>query len=188
MRPTREEAEKAVETLLRWCGENPQREGLRDTPKRVVKAMQEFFAGYEMCAKSVLSTIFEEVSDYNEPILVRNISFHSHCEHHMVPIIGKAHISYLPNKKVVGLSKLARLVDIFAKRLQTQESLTAQIAEALMTHLQPNGVAVLLEAEHMCMAMRGVKKSGSTTITTSFQGEYERDEKLTQRFLDLLKI
>ncbi|MDN5248761.1 MAG: GTP cyclohydrolase I FolE [Alphaproteobacteria bacterium] len=188
MRPTRIEAEKAVETLLLWSGENPAREGLKDTPKRVVKSMQEFFAGYSMEASAVLTTVFEEVANYTDPILVRNISFYSHCEHHMVPIIGKAHISYLPNKKVVGLSKIARLVDIFAKRLQTQESLTAQIAEALMQHLQPKGVAILIEAEHMCMAMRGVKKTGSTTITTHFQGEYTSDPKLKQSFLDLLKL
>lgn len=188
MRPTREEAEKAIEVLLLWSGENPNREGLIETPKRVVKAFEEFFSGYHMCAKTVLNTVFEEVADYNEPILVRDISFFSHCEHHMVPIIGKAHISYLPDKKVVGLSKLARLIDIFAKRLQTQESLTAQIAEALMQHLQPKGVAILIEAEHMCMAMRGVKKQGSITITTSFQGEYNSNNDLAQRFLHLLKI
>ena len=173
-RPSREEAEAAVRTLLRWAGENPDREGLLDTPKRVVKAYEELFQGYNQSAQDILGTVFEEVSGYNDPVLVKDIPFYSHCEHHMVPIIGKAHVAYMPDGRVVGLSKIPRVVDVFARRLQTQESITAEIADALYTYLKPRGVAVLIEAEHMCMAMRGVKKQGSTTITATYRGSYQK--------------
>jgi len=172
-RPTAAEAEAAVRTLLLWIGEDLTREGLLKTPARVVKAYQELFGGYHQSVDDILGTVFEDVSGYDEPVLVRDISFFSHCEHHMVPIIGKAHIAYLPKGKVVGLSKISRLVDMFAKRLQTQEAMTAQIADALQNTLKPEGVAVILEAEHLCMSMRGIKKQGSTTITSAYSGAYK---------------
>ena len=186
-RPSREEAEAAVRTLLRWAGENPDREGLVDTPKRVVKAYEEMFSGYSLSPEQILGTVFDEVSGYNEPVLVRDIPFYSHCEHHMVPIIGKAHIAYLPDGRVVGLSKIPRVVDVFAKRLQTQESITAQIADALQKFLKPRGVAVLIEAEHMCMAMRGVKKQGSTTITATYRGFYKDSVEAQASFLKMVR-
>lgn len=186
-RPSREEAEDAVRTLLLWAGENPQREGLINTPKRVTKAYGELFAGYGQSVEEILGTVFEEVSGYNEPVLVKDIPFFSHCEHHMVPIIGKAHVAYMPDGKVVGLSKIPRVVDVFARRLQTQESITAQVANALNDHLKPRGVAVLIEAEHMCMAMRGVQKQGSTTITATFRGAYENNENAQANFMMLLR-
>lgn len=186
-RPSREEAEAAVRTLLRWAGENPDREGLLDTPKRVVKAYEELFQGYNQSAQDILGTVFEEVSGYNDPVLVKDIPFYSHCEHHMVPIIGKAHIAYMPDGRVVGLSKIPRVVDVFARRLQTQESITAQIADALYTYLKPRGVAVLIEAEHMCMAMRGVKKQGSTTITATYRGSYQNDVKSQANFMMMIR-
>lgn len=186
-RPSREEAEAAVRTLLRWVGENPDREGLVDTPKRVVKAYEEMFSGYSLSPEQILGTVFDEVSGYNEPVLVRDIPFYSHCEHHMVPIIGKAHIAYLPDGRVVGLSKIPRVVDVFAKRLQTQESITAQIADALQKFLKPRGVAVLIEAEHMCMAMRGVKKQGSTTITATYRGFYKDNVEAQASFLKMVR-
>lgn len=186
-RPSREEAEAAVRTLLRWAGENPDREGLVDTPKRVVKAYEEMFSGYSLSPEQILGTVFDEVSGYNEPVLVRDIPFYSHCEHHMVPIIGKAHIAYLPDGRVVGLSKIPRVVDVFAKRLQTQESITAQIADALQNFLKPRGVAVLIEAEHMCMAMRGVKKQGSTTITATYRGFYKDNVEAQASFLKMVR-
>lgn len=179
-KPSREEAEAAVQTLLRWIGEDPTREGLLDTPKRVVKAYEELYAGYDMDPDEELCRTFEQVSGYSGAVTIRDIPFFSHCEHHMVPIIGKAHVSYLPDGKVVGLSKIARVVDIFAKRLQTQESMTAQVSNSITEALQPKGVAVVIEAEHMCMSMRGIKKQGSVTVTSSFTGEYENntDEQL----------
>lgn len=186
-RPSREEAEAAVHTLLRWAGENPDREGLLDTPKRVVKAYEELFQGYNQSAQDILGTVFEEVSGYNDPVLVKDIPFYSHCEHHMVPIIGKAHVAYMPDGRVVGLSKIPRVVDVFARRLQTQESITAEIADALYTYLKPRGVAVLIEAEHMCMAMRGVKKQGSTTITATYRGSYQNDVKSQANFMMMIR-
>ncbi len=186
-RPSREEAEAAVRTLLRWAGENPDREGLLDTPKRVVKAYEELFQGYNQSAQDILGTVFEEVSGYNDPVLVKDIPFYSHCEHHMVPIIGKAHVAYMPDGRVVGLSKIPRVVDVFARRLQTQESITAEIADALYTYLKPRGVAVLIEAEHMCMAMRGVKKQGSTTITATYRGSYQNDVKSQANFMMMIR-
>ncbi len=186
-RPTQQEAEDAVRTLLKWAGEDIEREGLLDTPKRVAKAYKELFAGYNMDPESVLGTTFEEVAGYNDMVLINNISFHSHCEHHMVPIIGKAHVAYLPDGKVVGLSKIARVVDIFARRLQTQESMTAQIAHCIQKKLSPLGVAVFVEAEHMCMAMRGVRKQGSTTTTMTFTGKFETDAAAQARFMSMIR-
>lgn len=186
-RPSREEAEAAVRTLLRWAGDNPDREGLLETPRRVVKAYEEFFRGYGESPDEVLSRVFEEVEGYNDLVLVRDIPFTSHCEHHVVPFIGKAHIAYYPTSGVVGLSKLARLVDVFAKRLQTQEAMTAQIAESIETHLDPRGVAVLVEAEHMCMSMRGVLKQGSSTVTVQFSGVFQDDPAQQAHFYTLLR-
>jgi GTP cyclohydrolase I len=186
--PTREEAEAAVRVLLRWSGDDPTREGLRDTPKRVVKAFEEFFSGYKADAADVLSRVFEEVHGYDDLVLVRDIPFSSHCEHHMVPFFGMAHIGYYPSDSgVVGLSKLARLVDIYAKRLQTQEALTAQIIGAIDRHLRPRGCAVMLEAQHLCMSMRGVGKNGAETVTTQFTGIFRDDPTEQVRFLTLLR-
>ncbi|GAA5104956.1 GTP cyclohydrolase I FolE [Bartonella jaculi] len=181
--PSFEEVETAIRTLLLWMGENPNREGLLETPKRVAKAYRNLFTGYSKSVEEILGTVFEEVSGYNEAVIVKDLSFYSHCEHHMIPIVGKAHIAYLPDTKIVGLSKIARVVDVFSRRLQTQEAMTAQIADALEVHLKPRGVAVLIEAEHMCMAMRGVQKQGATTITTSFHGSYEKDKVAQTNFM-----
>lgn len=185
-RPSREEAEAAVRTLLRWAGDNPNREGLRDTPKRVVKAYEEFFSGYDEDPLAVLNRTFEEVEGYDDIVMLRDIALESHCEHHMVPILGKAHIAYLPNKRVVGISKIARVVEIFAKRLQTQETMTAQIANALEEGLQPRGVAVLIDAKHQCMTTRGVRKPDVATITTRFTGVF-REERYERRFMELIR-
>ncbi|QXX73722.1 GTP cyclohydrolase I FolE [Methylovirgula sp. HY1] len=186
--PTREEAEAAVRTLISWAGEDPNREGLRDTPQRVVKAYEEFFAGYRDDASDVLARVFREVEGYDDLVLVRDIAFSSHCEHHMVPFVGRAHIAYYPGEDgVVGLSKLARLVDVFARRLQTQEALTAQIIGAIEQYLRPRGCAVMIEAEHMCMSMRGVMKQGSTTITNQFTGVFRDDPSEQVRFLSLIR-
>lgn len=186
-RPSREEAEAAVEVLLRWAGDDPAREGLRDTPKRVVKAYEELYRGYREDGPALLETVFEEVEGYDDLVLVRDIPFTSHCEHHMVPFFGRAHIAYYPSQGVVGLSKLARLVDVYARRLQTQEALTAQIIQTMTQVLKPRGAAVMIEAEHMCMSMRGVQKQGSTTVTTQFAGLF-RDEPAEQaRFFTLLR-
>lgn len=186
-KPSKQEAEDAVRTLLRYIGEDPEREGLVDTPKRVIKAYGEMFGGYKESVEDVLGRTFEEVHGYDDMVMVRDIPFFSHCEHHMVPIIGKAHIGYLPDGKVLGLSKIARTVDIFAKRLQTQESMTSQIARAIDETLLPRGVAVLLEADHMCMAMRGVKKIGSSTMTTTFTGVFKTDPREQARFMSMLR-
>ncbi len=186
-RPTQAEAEDAVRVLLSWAGDDPTREGLLDTPKRVAKAYRELFSGYDLDAKDVLGTFFEEVGGYDDIILVRDIPFFSHCEHHMVPIIGKAHVAYLPNGRVLGLSKIARVVEIFGRRLQTQETMTAQIASAIDTTLKPRGVAVMIDAEHMCMSMRGVQKQGSTTLTTSFTGAFKKDPAEQARFMSMVR-
>ena len=186
-RPTREEAEAAVRTLIRWTGDNPDREGLLDTPQRVVNAYREMFSGYDMDPHEVLGRTFEEVAGYDDIVLVKDIAFHSHCEHHMVPIIGKAHVAYLPDGRVLGLSKIARVVDIFAQRLQTQESITAQIASTIDEALSPRGVAVMIEAEHMCMAMRGIRKQGSTTLTTTFTGSFRNDPQEQARFISMVR-
>lgn len=187
IRPTKAEAEAAVKTLLLWLGEDPSREGLIETPKRVAKAYKELFSGYGQSPEEELGTVFEEVAGYKDMVLIKDINFFSHCEHHMVPIIGKAHIGYLPNGSVVGLSKIARVVDMFAHRLQTQESMTAQIAHSIQNILKPLGVAVLIEAEHMCMAMRGIRKQGSTTLTTTFTGAFEADISNQVRFMTMLR-
>lgn len=186
-RPSREEAEAAVRTLIRWAGDDPAREGLRDTPGRLAKAFEEFYAGYAQDAAALLARTFEEVEGYGEMVLVRDIPFQSHCEHHMVPFVGTAHVAYYPSRGVVGLSKLARVVDVFARRLQTQETMTVQIAEAIDESLEPRGVAVMLEAEHMCMSMRGVRKQGAVTVTTHFTGVFREDSGEQVRFLTLLR-
>lgn len=182
-RPSREEAEAAVDVLLRWIGEDPQREGLIDTPRRVVKAYEEIYGGYSQEVAGILSRTFEEVAGYDEMVLLRDIDFTSHCEHHMVPIIGKAHVAYLPSGRVLGLSKIPRVIDAYARRLQTQEALTEQIAAVIDGALTPRGVAVMLEAEHMCMSMRGIRTKGSTTVTTSFYGAFREDKVEQSRFI-----
>ena len=186
-RPSREEAEAAVRTLIRWAGDDPTREGLIDTPKRVVKAYRELFEGYDQDSSKILDKVFEEVAGYDDMVLVREIPFASHCEHHMVPFVGHAHIAYYPSDGVVGLSKLARLVDVYARRLQTQETMTAEIVEAMVDSLNPRGVAVMIEAEHMCMSMRGVRKQGSTTITTRFTGIFKDDPAEQVRFMSMVR-
>jgi GTP cyclohydrolase I len=186
-RPTREEAEAAVRVLLRWAGDNPAREGLLDTPKRVVKAYDELFKGYTQDAEAQLSTVFEEVEGYDDMVLVKDIPFTSHCEHHMVPFVGKAHVAYFPAEGVVGLSKLARVVEVFARRLQTQETMTAQITDTIDNALKPRGIAVLIEAEHMCMSMRGVQKQGASTITTRFTGAFRDDPAEQARFFSMVR-
>ena len=185
--PTREEAEAAVRTLLRWAGDDPRREGLAETPRRVARAFEELFAGYRENPAAILDRVFEEVEGYGDIVLVRDIPFASHCEHHMVPFIGCAHVAYFPSSGVVGLSKLARVVDAFARRLQTQEALTVQIAETIDEALKPRGVAVMLEAEHLRMSMRGVRKIGTGTITTHFTGVFKDDPAEQVRFLTLLR-
>ncbi|HEX8044831.1 GTP cyclohydrolase I FolE [Rhizobium sp. ICMP 5592] len=186
-RPSQKEAEDAVRVLLRWAGDDPQREGLLDTPARVAKAYRELFAGYDMNPEDVLGRTFEEVSGYDDIVLVRDIPFYSHCEHHMVPIIGKAHVGYLPNGRVLGLSKIGRVVEIFGRRLQTQEAMTAQIANAIDDSLRPRGVAVMIEAEHMCMAMRGVQQQGASTLTTTFTGAFKADPAEQVRFMTMVR-
>ena len=185
-RPSREEAEDAVRTLIRWAGDDPLREGLLDTPKRVTKAYMEFFCGYEVDPREILSRTFAEVSNYDEMVVLRNIEFESHCEHHLVPFIGKAHVAYLPDKKVVGISKLARLVDAYSKRLQIQEKLTAEIANALNDILQPKGVGVIVEASHQCMTTRGVHKRGVSMQTSHMIGRFRSDPRTRQEFLSLI--
>ena len=185
-RPTREEAEAAVRTLLAWAGDDPTREGLLETPGRVTRAYGEFFAGYGQDARTILSKTFKEVGGYDDIVLVKDIPFSSHCEHHMVPFVGKAHIAYLPHDGVVGLSKLARLVEVFARRLQTQENLTAQIIDAINETLNPRGAAVMLEAEHMCMTMRGVRAHGASTVTQRFTGVFAEDRDQQDRFFAMV--
>ncbi len=187
-RPSQAEAEDAVRTLLKWIGEDVDREGLLDTPKRVAKAYGELFSGYDQDPSNELGRTFEEVGGYDDMVLVKDISFHSHCEHHMVPIIGKAHVAYLPDGKVLGLSKIARVVDIYAHRLQTQENMTADIAFAIDEALHPRGVAVMIGAEHMCMAMRGIKKQGSSTVTTCFTGQFRNDPAEQVNFMTMLRL
>lgn len=186
-RPSRAEAEAAVRTLIAWAGDDPDREGLRETPKRVVKAYRELYAGYDLDAREVLQKTFKEVGGYDDIVLVKDIPFASHCEHHMVPFVGKAHIAYLPHDGVIGLSKLARLVEVFARRLQTQENLTTQIIDALNENLNPRGAAVMLEAEHMCMTMRGVMAHGVSTTTHRFTGVFAEDRSEQDRFFAMVK-
>ena len=181
-RPTREEAEAAIRSLLRWAGDDPTREGLIDTPARVARAYEEFFAGYEVDPVALLERTFEETDGYDEIVLLRDIRLESHCEHHMVPIIGRAHVAYLPHQRVVGISKLARVVEAYAKRLQIQEKLTAQIANTIQDVLQPKGVAVIIEAAHQCMTTRGIHKPGVTMVTSRMLGTF-RDNAATRREL-----
>jgi GTP cyclohydrolase IA len=185
-RPTREEAERAVRTLIAWAGEDPMRDGLRDTPRRVLEAYGEYFAGYLGSPFEVLERTFEGFEGYDDFVLVRDIRVESHCEHHMLPMVGIAHVAYLPRDRVAGLSKLARVVDLYAKRLQTQERLTLQIATAIEMVLKPRGVAVVIEARHECMAIRGVHKTGATTITSRFLGAFKTDPGQRKRFMQLV--
>lgn len=185
-RPSREEAEAAVRILIAWAGDDPAREGLLETPKRVAKAYEEIFSGYSKDAAEVLSKVFREIESYDDLVLVKDIPFHSHCEHHMVPFVGTAHIAYYPQDGVVGLSKLARVVDIFARRLQTQETMTAEICQAIDEALHPRGLAVMVEAEHMCMSMRGIRKAGASTTTCQFTGVFRDDPAEQIRFFSML--
>jgi GTP cyclohydrolase I len=185
-RPSRSEAEAAVRTLLAYVGDNPSREGLRDTPRRVVSAFEELYGGYRESAAEVLDRTFGDMGEYDEFVLVRDIPFHSSCEHHMMPFFGRAHVAYIPVGRVVGLSKLARLIDVYSRRLQTQEHLTAQVASAVDDVLKPSGTAVMVEAEHTCMSLRGVEKHGSSTVTTKFMGMF-RDPLQQTRFLSLVR-
>lgn len=185
-RPTREEAEAAVRTLISWAGDDPTREGLRDTPKRVASAYREFFGGYDDDPIKVLERTFEEVHGYDDMVMLRDIRLESHCEHHMVPFLGIAHVAYLPRDRVVGISKLARVVTIFAKRLQTQEKLTAQISSAIQEALQPRGVAVLIDAQHQCMTTRGIHNTDAATITTRFVGVFKEDADYRDRFMQMV--
>ena len=186
-RPSQDAAEEAVRTLLAWAGDNPDREGLLDTPSRVAKAFQEYFSGYDEDPAEALSRTFEDVGGYDDIVMLRDIEFNSHCEHHIAPFIGRAHVAYLPTKAVVGISKLARVVDIYARRLQTQETMTAQIANCIDEQLAPRGVAVMLEAVHTCMSMRGISKRNVTTITTQFTGEFKSNPVLQARFINLVR-
>jgi GTP cyclohydrolase I len=185
-RPSRTEAEAAVRTLIAWAGDDPNREGLKETPGRVADAFEEYFSGYLLDPVDVLSKTFQETGGYDDLVMLRDIRVASHCEHHLAPFLGVAHVAYLPNGRILGLSKIARVVEMFAKRLQTQEALTAQIAEAIENALQPRGVAVLIEAEHQCMSMRGVRQPGVKTITTRFTGALEVDASYRDRFLQMV--
>ena len=177
------EAEEAFKTILTWMGEDPSREGLLETPKRVVKAYKEYFGGYADDPNKILDKTFGDVEGYDDMVVQKNVSVQSHCEHHMAPIIGIAHVAYIPNERVVGLSKLARVVDVFSKRLQTQERLTMQVAKALMTSLDAKGVAVTINAAHQCMTMRGIKKENATTVTNYFLGQFKEDLSIQNRYL-----
>jgi GTP cyclohydrolase I len=186
-RPSREEAEAAVRTLISWAGDNPNREGLIDTPGRVTRAYEEFFEGYNEDPYKELTRTFEEVEGYQDMVMLRDVALESHCEHHMVAILGKAHIAYVPTNKVVGISKLARVLDIYAKRLQTQETMTAQIAETITKALNPAGVAILIDAKHQCMTTRGIKKPDVSTITTQFTGVFRDDPRMEARFMQMIR-
>ena len=185
-RPSQAEAEAAVRTLIEWAGDDPDREGLVDTPNRVVRAYEEFFAGYHEDPVSMLTTTFEETADYNEMIVIRDIRLESYCEHHIVPILGKAHIGYLPANRVVGISKLARVVEVFAKRMQIQETLTAQIAGTIQDVLKPRGVGVVIEAAHQCMTTRGIRKPGVSMVTSRMLGSFRDDPTTRQEFLSIV--
>src|SRR4051812_29184360 len=185
-RPTRAEAESAVATLIRWAGDDPDREGLKSTPNRVVRSYEEFFAGYAQDPEEILRTTFEETEGYDEMVVLKDITFESHCEHHMVPIIGKAYVAYLPNKRVVGISKLVRVVEAYAKRLQIQEKMTAQIANAINDVLKPKGVAVVIDAEHQCMTTRGVEKPGVSMVTSTMLGAFREDPSTRREFLAII--
>ena len=185
-KPTKEQAEAAIKTILEWIGEDSDREGLLDTPKRVVKSFGEFFNGYQVDPEEILKRTFSETEGYDEMIILKDIRIESHCEHHMLPIIGKAHIAYIPDKRVVGISKLARIADAYAKRLQIQEKLTTQIANSINDVLQPKGVAVVIEATHQCMSTRGVHKSGVIMKTSHMLGLFRKDERTRQEFIELV--
>jgi len=185
-KPTREEAKQAIKIMLAWAGDNPNREGLLETPERVVSAYEEFFAGYDMDPDEILNKTFEEVAGYDEMVIVKDVRLESHCEHHMVPFIGRAHVAYIPHKRVVGISKLARIVDVYAKRLQTQETMTAQIADTLQRVLEPKGVAVVIDAAHQCMTTRGVHKSETSTVTSRMLGVFRTDERTRSEFMNLI--
>jgi GTP cyclohydrolase IA len=185
-RPTREDAETAITTLLRWAGDDPNREGLRDTPARVARAFEEWFSGYNEDPEDYLKRTFEEVEGYDEMIVLRDIRFESHCEHHLAPIIGKAHVAYLPTNRVVGISKLARVVEAYARRLQVQEKMNAQIANCIQKVLEPKGVAVVIEAQHQCMTTRGVHKPGVTMVTSTMLGAFRKDPMTRREFLTII--
>ena len=186
-RPTRDQAEAAARTLIAWIGDNPNREGLRETPRRLVKAFEEVFGGYRDSPEDVLDRTFGEIGNFDDLVVVRDIPFYSYCEHHMFPMVGRAHVAYFPVERVVGLSKIARVVDMYARRLQTQEHLTSQILSAIDENLKPRGVAIMIEAEHMCMAMRGVQKQGVSTVTTQFTGVFRDDPDEQIRFFKLVR-
>lgn len=186
-KPSREEAMDAVRTLISWAGDDPSREGLVETPKRVVKAYEEFFAGYNQDPVKVLGKTFSDVKGYDDIVFLRDINIETHCEHHMVPILGKAHVAYLPKNKVVGISKLARVIEIFAKRLQTQETMTMQILNTIDDTLEPYGSAIMIDAKHQCMTTRGINKPNVSTVTTKFSGSFSNDTDLRQRFMQLTK-
>ena len=185
-RPTRAEAETAIHTLLRWAGDDPAREGLRDTPARVARAFEDWFSGYTQDPEAYLARTFEEVSGYDDMVILKDIRFESHCEHHLAPIIGRAHVGYLPNNKVVGISKLARVVDAFARRLQVQENMNAQIAQCIQKVLEPKGVAVVIEAAHQCMTTRGVHKTGVTMVTSTMLGDFRANDVTRREFLNII--
>ncbi|MEM9059928.1 MAG: GTP cyclohydrolase I FolE [Pseudomonadota bacterium] len=185
-RPSEDEARAAVRTLLRWAGDDPDREGLLDTPDRVIRAYGEWFAGYEQDPVDMLQRTFEEVDGYDEMVVLRDIRFESYCEHHMAPIIGKAHVGYIPTDRVVGISKLARLVNVFAKRLQVQEKMTSQVANVLMEVLRPRGVAVVMEGEHHCMSTRGVHRHGVSMVTSTMLGNFREDHRTRKEFMDII--
>jgi len=187
-KPSREEAEKAIRVLLEWAGDDPDREGLIETPKRVVKAYEQFFEGYQQDPEEVLRKTFEEVEGYDEMVIVKDIRLESHCEHHMVPILGVAHVGYIPNNRVVGISKLARIVDIFGKRLQTQETMTSQIANTIQKVLDPKGVAVVIDANHQCMSTRGVHKTTSSTVTSAMKGIFKENAVTRNEFLSFVNL
>src|ERR1041384_6321707 len=185
-KPTREEAEAAIRIMLRWAGDDPDREGLRETPERVVKAFEEWFSGYRQDPDAYMRRTFEEVEGYDDMIVLKDIRFESHCEHHLAPIIGKAHVAYLPTNKVVGISKLARVVETFARRLQVQEKMNAQIAQCIQKVLEPKGVAVVIEATHQCMTTRGVHKTGVTMVTSTMLGEFRKNPLTRREFLTII--
>lgn len=185
--PSIEEAKEAVRTLISWAGDDPEREGLLETPDRVVKAYKQFFAGYSEDPEAILSKTFEEVEGYDEMVIVREIRVESHCEHHIAPILGKAHVGYIPDKRVVGISKLARIVDVFGKRFQTQETMTAQIADTITKVLKPKGVAVVIDASHQCMTTRGIHKTDSSTVTSKMTGVFKKNINTRNEFMTLIK-
>ena len=187
-RPTLKQAEDAVRTLISWAGDNPNREGLLETPKRVVNAYREFFSGYDVNPDEILGKTFEDIEGYDDIVLLKDMRLESHCEHHMVPFLGKAHIAYIPNKKVVGISKIARLLDVYAKRLQTQEVLTSQIADTINKVLKPRGVAVLIDAKHQCMTTRGIHKINTSTITKRMSGLFKTDPEMERKFLMMIAL